>query len=106
MGREEWAVPAAVAAPGEWEVVTKKKDPEAEDEDASTANKRKYTTHDDKPEFEEPEAEDQEDLRNFKIKEKEYPTDTHHHEEDKDASQGGAVFKKRKVGKKNIRKRE
>ncbi|ORY97186.1 ZIP zinc transporter-domain-containing protein [Syncephalastrum racemosum] len=84
MGREEWAVPAAIATPGEWEVVTKKKDTEAEEE--PSANKRKYTSHDDKPEFEEPEAEDQEDLRNFKIKEKEYPTDMHHHEDNENSS--------------------
>lgn len=58
-------------------------------------------TRDVPPEFLDDEQEDEEDLRNFKIREKEYPVDAlvDDADDDKKKDTGGAMFKKRKLGK-------
>ncbi|KAI8384958.1 ZIP zinc transporter-domain-containing protein [Radiomyces spectabilis] len=74
-GREEWAIRSNIAQPGEWETVT----PSSQSSMAAKDQHKKTdtaTTHDQKPEFQDDEAEDEEDLRNFKIREKELPLET------------------------------
>ncbi|KAG0172366.1 hypothetical protein DFQ28_003865 [Apophysomyces sp. BC1034] len=107
-GREEWAPRSAVALPGEWQIV--KPTPPPESEAATTESKEGKTTHDQRPEFQDDEEEhDEEDLRNFKIREKEYPGHAFETkpEEDEaegtDAAENGGLFKKRKAPQSNIK---
>ncbi|KAF7720837.1 hypothetical protein EC973_005980 [Apophysomyces ossiformis] len=117
-GREEWAPRSAIALPGEWQIV--KPTPSPSSESPKTEKKEaRSTTHDQKPEFQDDaEEEDEEDLRNFKIREKEYPDDALEVEarekEADDATEAGeGLFKKRKAPsqsnikakKRNIRKK-
>ncbi|KAI7851954.1 hypothetical protein BDC45DRAFT_514758 [Circinella umbellata] len=73
-GKEEWAIPSNIAAPGQWEIIStiKKKSTSTADNDRKD---KKTTTHDNKPEFQDDEIEDEEDLKNFKIQEKQLPLD-------------------------------
>ncbi|KAL1931429.1 hypothetical protein VTP01DRAFT_9571 [Rhizomucor pusillus] len=100
-GRDEWALPTPVAAPGEWQTVTPIKKPEESTENKPETQK-KTTTHNDKLEFQDDEEENEEDLKSFKIREKEFPTDAIGDHDEDDSSKagedaGGSLFKKRKI---------
>ncbi|KAI7884864.1 hypothetical protein K492DRAFT_204350 [Lichtheimia hyalospora FSU 10163] len=95
-GRDEWALPAVVAEPGEWQTMVPTK------EKSDNKPEKKDSGRDIPPEFQDDEQEDEEDLRNFKIREKEYPVDSLVGDGDDDKKEedtGGAMFKKRKLGK-------
>ncbi|KAI8331947.1 hypothetical protein BC941DRAFT_438030 [Chlamydoabsidia padenii] len=91
-GRDEWALPQDDAMIGKWQTVntpqttTRKKKEE----------KEQTTTHDQAPEFQDDDEDQQEDLNEFKIKEKEYPLDDDPTAEQVDSA--GGLFKKRKLG--------
>lgn len=80
----------------------KKSDNKPEKKDATAA-----TSRDVPPEFQDDEQEDEEDLRNFKIREKEYPVDAlvDDGDDDKKKDTGGAMFKKRKLGKEGSKRK-
>ncbi|CDH51030.1 predicted protein [Lichtheimia corymbifera JMRC:FSU:9682] len=104
-GRDEWAIPAAIAEPGQWQTMLpaeKKSDNKPEKKDTTAA-----TSRDVPPEFQDDEQEDEEDLRNFKIREKEYPADAlvDDGDDDKKKDTGGAMFKKRKLGKEGSKRK-
>lgn len=121
-GREEWTRPADIAAPGEWQIVTPRRNPDAtsksKEEGVSSKPSKENTAGDaTKPELEDEEEEEhEEDLRNFKIREKEYPADAladlPETESKEEGSNGSSLFKKRKLvsqdgkaKKRNIRKK-
>ncbi|KAI7848462.1 hypothetical protein BDC45DRAFT_523259 [Circinella umbellata] len=90
-GKEEWAIPSNIAAPGQWEIIStiKKKATSTMDNDKKD---KKTTTHDNKPEFQDDEIEDEEDLKNFKIQEKQLPLD----HDNNNSIDEQPLFKKRK----------
>ena len=95
-GREEWAIPSNIATPGQWETVsTPKKKTATMDNDKKD---KKTTAHDNKPEFQDDEAEDEEDLKNFKIQEKQLPLDDKDDKDSKDSSEQPLFKKRKKVG--------
>ncbi|KAI8137340.1 hypothetical protein BJV82DRAFT_356833 [Fennellomyces sp. T-0311] len=91
-GRDEWAVHTDTATPGEWQTVASK--PRKAVAAESTDKEKKGTTHDVAPEFQDDEGEDEEDLANFKIQEKQLPLDDAAEDDKTEAP----VFKKRKIG--------
>ena len=92
-GREEWAIPSNIATPGRWETVsTPKMKTATMDNDKKD---KKTTTHDNKPEFQDDEAEDEEDLKNFKIHEKQLFLDD---KDDNDNSEQPLFKKRKKIG--------
>ncbi|KAI9323550.1 hypothetical protein BX666DRAFT_74592 [Dichotomocladium elegans] len=105
-GKDEWAIPAAIAQPGAWKTVSREpKRVAATDEN----NKKSGAAGDVPSEFLDDE-EDQEDIRHFKIREKEYPADSIHTDNDDSNDKDGevsntAVFKKRKVGQQSGKRR-
>ncbi|KAI9496481.1 ZIP zinc transporter-domain-containing protein [Zychaea mexicana] len=80
-GREEWAIPSNIATPGQWQTVApiegeRKNGSLADKGNRANTKKATMTTHDNAPEFQDDDgAEDDEDLRNFKIQEKQLPVD-------------------------------
>lgn len=96
VGNEEWAVKADVAQVGEWEIVAPPPAPvrveKTEDQKKTTS-----TTHDQAPELQDDDEGADEDLNNFKIKEKELPTDLAEEETGEEVT-----FKKRKLGGDNL----
>ncbi|KAI9483279.1 MAG: hypothetical protein EXX96DRAFT_136687 [Benjaminiella poitrasii] len=91
-GREEWAVNTQIAKVGEWETVAQPATESNSDKNKTDQNNTKQTTmHDQAPEFQDDE-EDEEDLHNFKLTEKELPVNTD------DTAQEEVTFKKRKLG--------
>jgi hypothetical protein len=90
LGRDEWAVKQDVAQVGEWEVVAPPKRATVKETQEDTKTKA-GTTHDQAPELQDDDEGD-DDLNNFKLREKELPIDPV-------LDSGEEVaFKKRKIG--------
>ncbi|KAI7864439.1 hypothetical protein BDF14DRAFT_1834958 [Spinellus fusiger] len=96
MGRDEWAIKKGVAQPGEWETVV----PESWDTPSHATSEEQPQPQSQRPSFLPEDDEEEEDLSQFKIREKEQPAmDT----------PLSSVFKKRKLktgSAKHTRKRE
>ncbi|KAI9307009.1 hypothetical protein BJ944DRAFT_247727 [Cunninghamella echinulata] len=103
-GKEEWAIKNEVAMVGQWETVTAQE--ETKIPSKTTKTEPPSSLQNDKSNNNNNEDDDdedaQEDLSQFKIKEKEYPIDTFDTPDDniEDNQNTGSLFKKRKLGQK------
>ncbi|KAI8086074.1 uncharacterized protein BX664DRAFT_359633 [Halteromyces radiatus] len=114
-GREEWALPKETAMIGQWQTVSTHQENHYERYIGKkrTTTEQETTTHDQAPEFQDDDDEPQEDLNEFKIKEKEYPVDDEDTLNQSTTIEGSSLFKKRKLTgqnstskKRNIRKKD
>ncbi|KAI8060691.1 hypothetical protein BC940DRAFT_311563 [Gongronella butleri] len=127
-GRDEWALPEKPSEPekignddalvGQWQVVApppERKTSTTNTNRANNSNKHHQQNdksdatpaHDQAPEMQDDDEDQHEDLSQFKIKEKEFPTDAVSLDDDAAASEPGAsVFKKRKFGEKGAAARK
>ncbi|KAI8087052.1 uncharacterized protein B0P05DRAFT_533504 [Gilbertella persicaria] len=96
-GREEWALNKEVAKVGEWETVEPVAPPPPPPAD-ETNKKQAFTTHDQRPEFQDDDEHDEENLHSFKIREKEFPADLDIAPEEEQQEGEVVTFKKRKLG--------
>jgi hypothetical protein len=94
-GRDEWALPQDDAMIGKWQTVSTGAPKGAGTK--KTNDQAATTTHDQAPEFQDDDEDQEEDLKEFKIKEKEYPLDHQPPVETAPADTTG-LFKKRKLG--------
>jgi hypothetical protein len=81
---------------GKWQTVSTGT-PKGDGGSTKKADDTATTTHDQAPEFQDDDEDQEEDLNEFKIKEKEYPLDHQPTEETAPADTTG-LFKKRKLG--------
>ncbi|SAL95219.1 hypothetical protein [Absidia glauca] len=95
-GRDEWALPQDDAMIGKWQTISTST-PKGDGGNTKKADDTATTTHDQAPEFQDDDEDQEEDLNEFKIKEKEYPLDHQPTEETAPADTTG-LFKKRKLG--------
>lgn len=96
-GRDEWALPQDDAMIGKWQAVSTPGAPKDAGTKKVNDKAAAATTHDQAPEFQDDDEDQEEDLNEFKIKEKEYPLD-HQPPVDTAPADSTGLFKKRKLG--------
>ncbi|CAO3629182.1 unnamed protein product [Cunninghamella blakesleeana] len=109
-GKEEWSVKKEVAMVGQWETVTTNETKIPSSSIKKTNDNNESTNDHHQVEGGDDEEDAQEDLSQFKIKEKEYPIDgffdDNNNDDHKEEGNNGSLFKKRKLGQKgNLKKK-